>query len=84
MTDTATDPLVTAALLERVAADPDWSARVLTAAATALNALAHRAQPDGFIRPGAEHFAAREVLQHAFTDWDAVRALLDLDSAAAR
>lgn len=79
MSTTTTDPLVSAALLERVAADPDWSAKVLTAAACALNALARRAQPDGFVRPGAEHFAAREILQHAFTDWDAVFDRLGLD-----
>ena len=78
-----TAPLVDAALLERVAADPDWSARVLCAAASALNSLAHRAQPEGFVRPGAEHFAAREILQHAFTDWDAVMAALRPQADAA-
>lgn len=76
---TATRPLVDAALLDRVAADPAWTAKVLAAAANALNTLAHRAQPDGFIRPGAEHFGARETLQHAFTDWDAVIAKLGID-----
>lgn len=70
-------PTVTEELLDRVAADPDWTARVLCAAASALNTLTHAAQPDGFVRPGAEHFGASEVLLHAFTDWDRVRSLLD-------
>lgn len=74
-------PTVTADLLERVAADPEWSARVLCAAANALNTLSGTAHPDGMIRPGAEHFGARETLLHAFTDWDRVRALLFPDTA---
>lgn len=69
-------PTVDAALLERVAADPQWSARVLCAAANALNTLSGVASPDGMIRPGSEHFGARETLLHAFTDWDTVRTLL--------
>lgn len=72
MPATSTAPAVTEELLARVAADPDWTARVLCAAGAALNALTHTAQPDGFIRPGAEHFGATEVLMHAFTDWERV------------
>lgn len=44
-----------------------------------LNTLLHREQPDGFIRPGAEHFGATEVLMHAFTDWDRVISELGFD-----
>lgn len=76
---TTTKPLVTTELLEKVASDPEWTARVLAAAANALNTLAHRSQPDGFVRPGSEHFGARETLQHAFTDWAAVLDKLGID-----
>ena len=72
-------PAVTEEILSKVASDPDWTARVLCAAATALNTLLHRAQPGGFIRPGAEHFGATEVLMHAFTDWERVVAELGID-----
>jgi hypothetical protein len=74
-----TAPLVTEEYLERVAADPDWTAKVLCAAASALNTLLSRPQPGGFIRPGAEHFGATEVLMHAFTDWGAVMAALNVE-----
>lgn len=77
MSDIATDrPPVSTELVERIAADPEWTARVLCAAASALNTLTHRTQPGGLIRPGAEHFGATETLMHAFTDWDEVRSLL--------
>lgn len=72
-------PQVTEALLAQVAVDPDWTARVLCAAASALNTLLYRAQPGGLVRPGAEHLGATETLMHAFTDWDKVAAILDLD-----
>lgn len=65
-------PTVTEEHLSRIAADPDWTARVLCAAASALNTLTHTAQPGGLVRPGAEHFGAAEVLMHAFTDWERV------------
>lgn len=72
-------PLVTEELLSQVAADPDWTARVLCAAASVLNAMLQRSQPGGLVRPGAEHLGATETLMHAFTDWDKVAAILDLD-----
>jgi hypothetical protein len=71
-------PVVTGDLLTRVAADPDWTARVLCAAASALNTLTHSAQPGGLVRPGAEHFGATETLMHAFTDWDRVISVLGM------
>lgn len=70
---------VTEDLVAKVAENPEWTARVLCAAASALNTLLHREQPDGFIRPGAEHFGATEVLMHAFTDWDRVISELGFD-----
>lgn len=76
---TKSAPAVTAELLAKVAGDPDWSARVLCAAASALNTLLHREQPGGFVRPGAEHFGATEVLMHAFTDWERVINELGID-----
>lgn len=65
-------PRVDAALLERVAADPDWTARVLCAAASALNTLTAAPQPDGLVRPGAQRLGATETLLHAFADWEQV------------
>lgn len=79
MTATKSAPAVTEAMLEKVAADPDWTARVLVAAASALNTLLHRAQPDSMIRYGSEHFGATETLMHAFTDWERVIAELGID-----
>lgn len=67
-----TTRLVDEALLERVAADPEWASRVLIAAAHALNAMLTPARPDGFTRPGSEWMGAREILMHAFINWDEV------------
>lgn len=75
-----TTRLVDEALLERVAADPAWSARVLIAAAHALNGMLTPARQDSFIRPGSEWMGAREILMHAFINWDEV--LLALHSEA--
>jgi hypothetical protein len=73
---------VTAELLERIAADPDWLARVLVAAGCAFNILDDRT---------SDRAQAHSVLGHAFNDLDAIRDTLahwptiaDLQAAEAR
>jgi hypothetical protein len=68
-------PTVDEAHLERVACDSAWVSRVLLAAAQALNALDYHEGDSGA-------FSAQAVLRNAFTDWDAVLAILDLDRPA--
>lgn len=71
--------LVDAELLEAVAADPDWAARVIVAAGSALNSLLAPPELSSIVRPGAEHFAAKEILQHAFIAWPEVLSQLQVD-----
>lgn len=70
-------PTVDEAHLERVACDSSWVSRVLVAAAQALNTLDHRVD-DIEAREQAAH-----VLRAAFTDWDAVLEILDLQRSPA-
>jgi hypothetical protein len=65
-------PTVDEAHLERVASDSGWVSRVLLGAAQALNTLDYHGDD------GEGTVQARAVLRNAFTDWDTVLALLNL------
>ena len=72
---------VDADLLRSVLADPDWTRRVVVAAAKTLNTLAFysddsEAQRRDFRHPNAEAIPARQMLFHAFvTDQQLIESL---------
>ena len=66
---------VTVDLLERVTADPEWAARVITAAGSALNTIGYADSLDGIkdpaVTPEGTVTAIRSILRDAFADWSA-------------